>query len=572
MRSLLACCLVLGIACTGPPTGEPGLPPRATGDDEIALAWAPSQLSPELPEGDDDDDDDDDDDIVIEEPDMPPCPDPTEPLPKSAFADVSTCAGVVATTGAAPPIDITGQAWADVDGDGDIDLFVTDPTGSNSLFLNDGNGLFDLSPDNDDVALPETYSSGATFADYDNDGDPDLHVLAMGPDVLLRNDEDEGWTDVTEEAGLENPAYGMSAAWADFDGDGWLDLYITNYPCSECEGLAAELDGVDLLFRSQGDGTFEDFSRQLDGELLYGAGYAVVWLDYDNDGDPDLYVGNDRGSTEPWEPGETVLRNLMFRNEGPGCGGACFEEVAEEIGADLRIDSMGIAVADYDQDGWLDLAVSDGGPPRLLRNLMGSFVDVTLVAGLEGAEVADGWGLVFLDYNNDGYPDLYLADGLTSEQPNWLFRNNGDGGFSDVSEGSGAQLSGHSAGVASADYDGDGWVDLLVGNREGGYQLLRNLPSTEPAPSWIRFRLAGAGSTNGDAVGARAVLKVSKGPDLIQEVKLGSSVGSSNDPALHFGLGSQEISQVTIEWPDGAETELEPASLDQELLVLHPGP
>jgi len=567
---LIAGLLVVGCVGESVPAAPTPAPPEDPGAD---LAVGPARFDPiDLSAGDDDDDDDDDvalddDDVAPDDDDdvvpVPPCPEASLPAPTTTFADVSTCAGVTIVSGAEGGVAVTGQAWGDTDGDGDLDLFLTDPVAGNTLLLGDGGGTFTVAPDAAPLALVGSENSGATFADYDGDGDPDLYVLAKGPNHLLRNDGAGGWTDVTDASGTGDGGHGMSAAWADFDADGDLDLYVASYECVDCAWLDPDAVYLDRLFQNQGDGTFEDASSLLGLDLLRGDGYAAVWFDYDDDADPDLYVVNDRGNTDPWTPGERLNRNLLFRNDGPGCDGWCFSEVAEALGADLRVDGMGVAVSDFDNDGDLDLAVSDGGPPNLLANHNGQgFVDVTIASGVDATPVGDGWGLAFLDYDNDGDADLYMAEAIGGPAVNRLFENDGDGTFTELGEASGAWDTGHSIGVAVADYDNDGALDFVVGNREAEYQLFRNLPGTN-GNGWLRLRLE-------DGVGARAYVTSSLGDVQMQEVKVGSSVGSSHDPALHFGLLGATIDQVEVVWPDGDSVTLASPGLNLEIVVPRP--
>jgi hypothetical protein len=594
LRLLIACCAVLGCASADPETATT----RTVDDADDGLRAAPAWIDPEplfgdeddLAPGDDDDhpsgdndddvtdndddvtdndddvrDDGDDDDLLdTDGPVLPsaPCPDPSLPWPATPFTDVSLCAGVTVFSGAEPAVDATGQAWGDVDGDGDQDLFLTDPVGGNTLLLNDGDGTFSPAPNAAVLQRLGAFNSGATFVDYDGDGDLDLYVLAKGPNALFRNDGGTGWTDVTADSGTGDPGWGMSAAWADYDQDGDLDLYVTSYECVGCPWLDPADLYLDRLFENQGDGTFDDVTPYLGLDLVRGDGYAAVWLDFDDDGDLDLYVVNDRGSTAPWSPGERTNRNMLFRNDGAGCTGWCFAEVGQEVGADLRIDGMGVAVGDYDGDLDLDIAASAGGDPRLLQNVGGIFVEVTLAAGLDTDPGIDGWGLVFLDYDNDGDLDLYLADGANNIAPNRLYRNNGDATFTELGEASGAWTSGRSCGVAMADYDGDGGLDLVVGNREADYQLFRNLGAAATG-GWIRLRIE-------DGVGARAFVTSSDGVVMMQEGKIGSSLGASHDPALHFGLAGGTTASVEVTWPGGDSTTLDDPGTNLEIFVPRP--
>ncbi len=573
MRARLIFALALPLAaCAAPPPA--GAPRPSDDEDDRPLVLAANPLDAEPPSPLDDDDDDaagaddddaatagDDDDAFIEP--LTVCPDPEFPFPETAFADVTACASAdgppAFDLGLVPPV---GMAWGDVDGNGHLDLFVVD-AGGNRLHRNTGLGHFEEDPADDVLALPGEPTTGASFADYDNDGDPDLYVVAaFAPNHLFRNDGVAGWTDVTGEAGVADPlAHSSGAAWADFDNDGDLDLYLSNYACIGCDPLPPWEDWAqDRLYRNEGDGTFADVSGFLDTDLLHTLGYAAVWFDYDDDGDPDLCVGSDRGHpTEPWEPGAVnnpTPRNLLFRNDGPGCDGWCFAEVGVETGAGGYINTMGFAVGDYDRDGDLDLAVTDTFDLILYRNEGGFFVEVQISAGVSVPDMPWLWGIAWLDYDNDGDLDLVTSGGENPESdgPNYLFANDGDGGFVDVTAGSGLDALGNHRGTTIVDYDGDGWVDVVRTGRARAPELLRNLGGAASDANWLRFRLTGGGPVNGDAVGTRVSVVTSAGDVLVQEVKLGSSLSSNNDPALHFGLGDAHATHAIVAWPDGTST------------------
>ena len=471
------------------------------------------------------------------------------------FVDVSQAAGIVfngrmtnRVVGAEKAI---GQAWGDYDNDGWVDLYVTDPLGPNTLYHNEGDGTFSVSSLTGQVALPFAYSNGANFADYDNDGWRDLYIVNRGANVLYRNNGGKSFSDVTSQAGVGDASDGKTASWGDYDQDGFLDLYVANWSCYPGCGRSFEGD-YDVLYHNNGDGTFSKVTHLLKTGIN-GAGFIASFTDIDNDGDQDIYLVND----EFINP----VGNKLWRNDGPGCGGWCFTEVSKEAGADSRLFGMGLAVSDYDNDGDVDLFYTNIGPMELLQNQGdGTFKNVAEQAGVQ-QPMKIGWGTVFFDYNNDGWQDLYVAimeqtDGHDIAANN-LFHNNGDGTFTLVPCRTGASDNGASMGVAYADYDHDGWVDLVVGNADENYRLYQNqagevLPASDRG-SWLTMELSGGGPVNRDAVGARVYVTMPNGMTQLQEVINGSSLGAGNELALHFGLGMHTRADVRVRWPDGTE-------------------
>ncbi|MEQ9502367.1 MAG: CRTAC1 family protein [Deltaproteobacteria bacterium] len=490
-----------------------------------------------------------------------------------AFDDVTVCAGVTGGRGYIHDYRTSGQAWADVDGDGDLDLYVTDSLGPNTLYANRGDGTFEVSEMNAMVADTPNASGGALFADYDNDGDQDLFVLSFGRNTLYRNDGGVAFVDITEEAGVGGVGMGQTGAFGDYDKDGFLDLYVTNWGCFLCapEGEDWVTYGADLLYHNNGDGTFTDVSGLMTVHERTGAGYVASWFDYDNDLDLDLYVVNDKGYEGDPEPGSAINRNVLWENVGPGCAGWCFRERAIEAGADQRLEGMGLAIADYDDDDDLDLFFTNTGMPVLLENDgQGNFTDVTERAGVGFDHTS--WGAVFFDYDNDGDQDLYYALGRTFgfDNPNRLFENLGDGTFADVSDVSGADGASYDIGVAAGDYDQDGAVDLVVGQFARGYRLLRNRTNEREGHGWISVRLEGGGPINRDGIGSRVFVETDDGRIQMQELKCGSSNGAGNDLALHFGLGDATTARVFVRWPDGLITSATGVASGTRLALAYP--
>ncbi len=472
-----------------------------------------------------------------------------------------------------------GQAWGDFDNDGWPDLYVTGNQAPNALFRNRGDGTFERSAFDGQTALPDVESGGAMWVDFDNDGWKDLYVLVHGPNVLFRNLEGQGFADVAVAAGVDDPGKGEGAAWADFDRDGFLDLYVVNWSCwPDCDPIDPVL-AQDALFRNRGDGTFEPASHLLVPELLRGAGFAASFLDFDGDGDSDLYVVNDRM--------QNPVGNVLWRNDGPGCGGWCWTNASRDTNSFLMIHGMGLAVGDYDNDLDLDMYFSDMvNPMILLANEEGqTFANRSRTAGVGvGPSPATGWGTAFLDYNNDGWQDLYLAttefrqetaelgpEGMFLAWPDTLFRNEGDGTFADVTPTAWTEEPWPALGFAHADFDRDGWIDYVVGEWRRGYVLYRNQAVEGRGHRWLTVRLEGRGAVNRDAVGARVLIETDGDLRMMQEVKIGSSLGSGNDTALHFGFGPFRVPEaITVQWPDGSVQRFEDdLPLNAEVLIRH---
>ncbi len=479
------------------------------------------------------------------------------------FADVSQQAGIVNSRSANVERAI-GQAWGDYDQDGWVDLYVTDPKGSNHLYHNQGDGTFVLSPLSSQVALPQEYSNGAVFADYDNDGWPDLFVVDWGQNHLFHNDQGKGFTDVTAQAGLiRNPANGRTASWGDYDNDGYLDLFVANWSCYPNCGRPSTGDG-DHLYHNDGKGHFTDVTEFLSSKVM-GASFVAGFTDYNNDGKLDIFLVND----EFINPVGTAL----WRNDGPGCKGWCFTDVSKTANADYKLFGMGLATGDYNNDGKIDLFFTNGGPMVLLQNQGdGTFKNVARAAGVEDSDQI-AWGTVFLDYNNDGWRDLYVAVMETANGKdvanNPLYRNNGDGTFTQVACNVGVSDVHASMGVAYADYDHDGWVDMVVGNMDNGYRLYRNQGGDLSENHWLMIELQGSGLVNRDAVGARVYVTTADGKRQLQEIVAGSSLGAGNELALSFGLGSVQTADLEVIWPNGEKQTFQHVSADQRYKLVY---
>jgi len=479
----------------------------------------------------------------------------------------------------------SGGGFFDFDLDSDLDVYLvngaplpgaakTSEPPRNALYRNDG-GRFEDVTEKAGVA-GKGFGMGMSAGDVDNDGDLDLYVTNFGPNIFYRNRGDGTFEDGTKEAGLEAGGWSTSAAFADYDADGNLDLYVARYVDFAldnhkfCGNLAKNIkaychpdvyDPVSgILFRSRGDGTFEDVTREA-GVYVEdeGKGLGVVWGDYDNDADVDLYVANDS------------MRSFLFRNEGRGR----FTDVTLLSGVGYSEDGktqagMGTDMGDYDGDGFLDITKTnlDFEYNSMYRGgALGIFSDESYESGV--AEVSlnfVGFGTFFFDFDNDGLLDVFVANGhiidnihlfnsaSTYREPNFLFENQGGGVFREIGASVGDALSRENVarGAAPGDFDSDGDLDILVTRCGEGALLLENQGGSRMASLSVALV---ARTSNRDALGARATLRSGQAV-AIREVKSGLSYLSQGSLELHFGLGSRrEVDVLEIRWP-GGETEI----------------
>jgi len=458
-----------------------------------------------------------------------------------------------------------GAAWGDVDGDGDPDVFLPRGNRPPQLWINDGGHFVD-------EAAARGISGGgqllgAVFVDYDNDGDQDLYVTANGPNLLYRNDGKGVFENVAAAAGVADHGPSQSAAFGDYDRDGYVDLYVADHVgCRNGRKLAFP----DHLYHNEGDGMFTDKTALLEQQgSTNGAGFQATWVDVDGDGDLDLYLANDQFGPNP-EP------NVLWRNDGPAPGGGWRFTVVPGAGAALRLSTMGIAPGDYDRDLDIDLLLTNMGPSVLLRNDGDlRFVDAAAAAHvsrpMENArDIAITWGAVFADLNNDGWEDLYVPAGRLEAmllEPNAVFTNAHDRTFLDHSAPSRADDPGISRGVALADYDKDGRIDLLVVDQLGHPRLYRNV-TPRRGTHWLEVRLVGRVS-NRDGCGARAILVAGQTRMLRQLFCGGTSLGSGSEPVLHFGLGHQgTLTKLVIVWPSARRQVVERPPIDRRITIL----
>ncbi|MCP3963559.1 MAG: CRTAC1 family protein [bacterium] len=507
-----------------------------------------------------------------------------------------------------------GGALVDVDNDGDLDVFLVQggalgperPVGlGDRLYRNDRDG----SPAGiafTDVSSAagiagDGYGMGVAVGDYDNDGWPDLYVTNFGPNRLWRNLGAEGtlaFEDVTAETGTDEPGWSTSATFLDFDRDGWLDLYVASYvdyslardvACRSPTGLRDYCGPLtyearrDRLFRNLGgEGgrpRFEDVSRATGVQGESERGLGVVSADFDADGWPDLYVGND------------MTRNLLWLNRGDGA----FSEEALLAGAAVNRQgkaeaSMGIAAGDFDGDGDEDLFVTHLRleTNTLYRNVgvegRVMFEDATTAARLgAGSLESTAFGTLLFDFDNDGALDVLVVNGAVTavetlvaagdpfplHQPNQLFRNAGNGGvFEDVSAAAGSafERSEVSRGAAAGDVDNDGDLDLLITNNNGPARLLIN--NAGGRRHWLGLRLL-RDPAGWDVLGARATVVLPDGRSLVRRSRTDGSYCSAGDPRLHFGLGdATSVTEVRVDWPDGSRESWIPEGVDRYLTLV----
>ena len=372
----------------------------------------------------------------------------------------------------------------------------------------------------------------AAWGDYDNDGDLDLYVSSEEEaNRLYRNEGNGRFVNATMRAGVGLWGNTRAAAWGDYDNDGDLDLYV------------ADADGQGVLYQNEGKGRFVKATSA--GVDSTGTARAATWWDYDNDGDLDLYVAN-------------YEANALYQNEGEGT----FSDQTVSAGLDDRGKCIGLAVGDYDNDGDLDLYVCKKGFNALYRNEgEGTFTDVTPAAGVRavGMSLGASWG----DYDNDGWLDLYVVNYYG--RPNVLYRNEGEGVFRDVAGSSGVGDEGDGLGVAFADYDNDGWLDLYVTN-DGSDVLYRNRGDRH---HWLRVRTVGSVS-NRDGIGSR-VRVVAGALRMIREISGGGGYCSQDGLWAQFGLGEYDtVDSLVVRWPSGAMSLLTSLPADQEVLVREP--
>jgi len=478
-----------------------------------------------------------------------------------------------------------GAAFLDFDQDGYMDLYMANgcyhdrlsdqeyepiENLTNHLFKNNGDGTFQDVTKKAGVGH-DGYGMGVTVGDYNNDGFPDIYVSNHGPNVLYRNDGDGTFTDISKKAGLDGDESSVGAVWLDFDNDGLLDLYVGNYLSFDPDykfyyapdGFPGPMsfDGeVDHLYRNLGNDRFEDVTEAMGVLSENGRAMGVGAADYDEDGYVDIYIANDH------------MVNYMYKNEG----GKGFKEVGIPSGTAFNqvgegTISMAVDFGDYNNDGLLDIWVSDDGYCSLYENQgNGIFTEMAYPSGISVAAAQHvGWSSAFIDYDNDGDMDIFKANGELKHlygQEDQLFENMGDGKFVDVSVERGAyfkeELVGR--GACFGDYDNDGDLDAYIVNLHDYGILLRNDHGNDK--QWIKLNLVGTKS-NRDAIGARIRITVD-GKQQITQKKSASGYLSQSDPRIHFGIGDADmVDRIEVIWPSGIVQVLENVEAGQILTI-----
>ena len=496
----------------------------------------------------------------------------------------------------------SGAGFADIDNDGDIDLYIVNIPGpftqnggshngnANALYLNNGDGTFTDITRTAGVGH-QGYGMGCVFADYDGDADLDLYLTNYGENVLYRNNGNATFTDVTAHAGVVCDLWSTGAAFADVDGDTDVDLYVCNYVTYNLEQLEQMKEESlqsgkpvpsalnphvfepqdNVFYLNNGDGTFTDVTDETGTAAVGGRSMQAIFSDFDNDNDLDLYVAND------------TTTNHVYRNDG---GGNFTDVSAESWAADFR-GSMGLTAGDYDADGDTDLFMTHWVDEEnaLYRNLFVEdgdaeqirFVDESYTAMLAEESIKQiGWGTTLFDFDNDGDLDIFVTNGSTFQelrqpevlipQADMLFRNERDGTFTDMSETAGiaALPLRVGRGATFGDYDNDGDVDIFIVNNHAPPALLRNEGGNRN--NWLQVKLIGTGA-NRDAIGAKIRIKTADRTQ-VQEIYAGESYMSSNSLISEFGVGhATHIETVQVTWQNGKTQKLHNVPANQRIRV-----
>ncbi|MBX7174900.1 MAG: CRTAC1 family protein [Pyrinomonadaceae bacterium] len=515
---------------------------------------------------------------------------------KTIYGDENKNRYLLETTG-------TGVAFIDYDNDGWQDIFFVngtrlddtlpknEPPPTNHLFRNKGDGTFE------DVTAKAglnrtNWGQAAVVGDYDNDGFDDIFISCFGKNALYHNNGNGTFTDVAEKAGVANnkSKWGSGSAFLDYDKDGKLDLFVASYidldlktaplpetgPCMY-KGLLVACGppglqgGVYMLFHNNGNGTFTDVSEKAGMRNTNGTyGLGAIVSDFDNDGFPDIYVANDSAPA------------TLFKNNQNGT----FTDISLEAGCAYSIDGkpqagMGVSAGDYDRDGWFDIVKTNfaGDTTTVYHNIgKATFDDVTFPAGLGMNTKWLGWGVGWVDFDNDGWLDILQINGhvypevekLTTEagyaQRKVLYRNLHNGKFADISAQVGGavmeNISGR--GAAFGDFDNDGDLDVVINPVNAIPELIRN--DSKSGNNWLKIKLVGVKS-NRDGIGARVKITTEDGTQM-DEVRSSNSYYSHNDSRLNFGVGTNKtVKKVEVIWTSGQIDVLNDVAVNQLIVI-----
>jgi hypothetical protein len=520
---------------------------------------------------------------------------PVSTVKAQAFTDIAFDAGVQfhQESELLAPIG-GGAAWVDVNNDGFDDLFAAQATGCNRLFLNDGAANFSevsLAPDADDCT---GISHGVGAADIDNDGDQDVFVTNNGQNRLYKNLFVESglveFEDITLSAGLDNDGAfnSSSVVFGDFNKDGLLDMFVGNHREFEEPELTCN---PDYLWQNNGDGTFTNIAGPtgvgMSGDYNQaGCALAATWSDFDKDGDQDLFVVNDFGLANG-------VPDRLFRNDGSdGLGGWTFTDISDTSGFNFVQAGMGIAVGDLNRDGNLDYYCSDLGPNELaLSNGDGTFTESAAAAGVTahdpdlygGIDGLVSWGNGFFDLDNDGWEDLIVANGgaprekwpagmfggdYVDNNPPYIYRNLRNGTFRENHEVLGFAANEYFRGAAFSDVDQDGDIDIYFGNLQGNNYLYRNNFTNENAALKVRAR---GTLGNRDSVGAKIEAVINPDLTLQREISGGNSFLSRNSLVVHFGLRNvQTLRLLRATWLSGVTNEVLNVAVNSTVNMVEP--